>query len=86
MVRNGLMYLIAGIDPGKTSGIACLDLRGNLILKDHKTFGGSEWLISTLNKVGTPVVVASDKPNASEIVKKVNTAFNSRLFCPRAGI
>jgi uncharacterized protein len=76
------MYLIAGIDPGKTSGIACLDLNGTLVFKDHKMFGGLDWFISTLNKVGTPVIVASDKPEASTIVKKINTAFNSKLFCP----
>lgn len=76
------MYLIAGIDPGKTSGIACLDLNGKLILKDHKVFGGLEWFISTLNGIGTPVIIASDKPDASDMVRKVNTAFNSKLFCP----
>lgn len=76
------MYLIAGIDPGKRCGIACLDLNGNLIFKDHKTFAGIDWLASTINKIGTPVIVASDKPDASEVVKKVNTVFNSKLFCP----
>ncbi len=76
------MYLIAGIDPGKTCGIACLSLNGNLVYKDHKTFGGVDWLVSALSRTGTPVIIASDKPDASEIVRKVNTAFNSRLFCP----
>ncbi len=76
------MYIIAGIDPGKTCGIACLSLNGNLLFKDHKTFGGADWIINTLNSIGTPVIIASDKPNASEIVRKINTAFNSRLFCP----
>lgn len=76
------MYIIAGIDPGKTCGIACVDLKGNLVFRDHMTFGGVDWLIKTLNKVGTPVIVAGDKPDASEIVKRVNTIFNSRLFSP----
>jgi uncharacterized protein len=76
------LYLIAGIDPGKTCGIACLDLNGNLVFKDHKTFGGADWLITTLNNIGTPVIVASDKPQPSTLVRKINSAFNSKLFCP----
>ena len=76
------MYVIAGIDPGKTCGLACLDLKGNLVFKDHKTFGGPDWLTMTLNNIGTPVIVASDKPEASDIVKKINTTFSSKLFRP----
>jgi len=76
------LYLIAGIDPGKTGGIACLDLNGRLVFRDHKSFGGLDWFISTLNKTGTPVIIASDKPEAGELVKKINTIFSSRLFCP----
>lgn len=77
------MYLIAGIDPGKTCGIACLDLNGKLIYRNHKTFGGQDWLVEMLNRVGTPVIIASDKPIASELVRKINSAFSSRLFCPQ---
>jgi uncharacterized protein len=76
------MYIIAGIDPGKTCGIACVDLKGNLVFRAHKAYGGPDWLIGTLNGIGTPVVIASDKPVASGIVRKVNTAFNSKLFSP----
>lgn len=76
------MYLIVGIDPGKTSGIACIDLNGRLVYRDHKVFGGMDWFIKTLNKAGTPIIIASDKPEASQMVKKINTAFNSKLFCP----
>lgn len=76
------MYIIVGIDPGKTCGLACLNLEGKLIYKDHKTFGGADWLISTISNIGTPVITASDKPEASLLVKKINTAFNARLFRP----
>ncbi len=76
------MYLIAGIDPGKTCGLACIDLNGKLVFKAHRTFGGTDWLINTISAVGTPVVIAGDKPNPSEVVRKVNTAFNSKLFRP----
>ncbi len=76
------MYLIVGIDPGKTTGIACLDLKGRLVLTNHKQFAGLDWITGTINCAGTPVIVASDKREASETVRKINAAFNSRLFCP----
>lgn len=74
------MYIIAGIDPGKTCGIACLDLNGRLVLKDHRIYGGFNWMVSAIGNAGIPVIVASDKPGASDIVKRINSAFNSRLF------
>jgi len=76
------MYLIVGIDPGKTTGIACLDLNGKLVLAKHMQFAGAEWITSTISKAGTPVIIASDKRNASETVRKINATFSSRLFCP----
>lgn len=76
------MYLIAGVDPGKTTGIACVDLNGRLIFKDHATSAGIGWVADTINRIGTPVIIASDKPDASPIVRRVNAAFNSRLYCP----
>ncbi len=76
------MYIIAGIDPGKTSAIACVDLKGNMVFRSHRMFAGMDWFIATLSQVGTPVIIASDKPNASMIVRKINAAFNSRLYCP----
>jgi hypothetical protein len=76
------LYIIAGVDPGKTCGIACLDLNGNLVFNDHMMHGGFDWLVSTIGRIGTPVIVAGDKPGASEMVKRINSAFNSRLFCP----
>jgi uncharacterized protein len=39
-------------------------------------------MTDTINRVGTPVIIASDKPDPSPIVRKVNAAFNSRLYCP----
>ena len=79
---NLLVHLIVGIDPGKTCGIACLDLDGKLVLKGHMLFGGESWIIETVVKAGTPVIVASDKADPSALVRKINTAFSSRLYCP----
>ncbi|MGI0100605.1 MAG: DUF460 domain-containing protein [Candidatus Micrarchaeaceae archaeon] len=77
------MYTIAGIDPGKTCGIACLDLDGKLVFKGHMTFGGNDWLVSRLSDIGTPIIIASDKPEAGSVVRKISAIFNSKLFCPK---
>jgi predicted RNase H-like nuclease (RuvC/YqgF family) len=76
------MHLIVGIDPGKTVGIACLDLNGRLVLASHMPNAGMGWITNTINSTGTPSIIASDKPNASSLVRKINAYFNSRLFSP----
>ncbi len=76
------MHIIAGVDPGKTCGIACIDLNGRLVFSNHALFGGHEWVISTLTSVGKPVIIASDRTKAGATVRKVNSAFSSRLMCP----
>ncbi|MGC8652360.1 MAG: DUF460 domain-containing protein [Candidatus Micrarchaeia archaeon] len=76
-------YVIVGIDPGKTVGIACIDLNGRLVLFDHIPFASEEWIVRRINSIGTPVLIASDKPTHSTLIDKTNAAFNSTLFYPR---
>lgn len=76
------MHLIVGIDPGKTCGIACLDLNGRLVFSSHKTFASTDWIVSQISKIGIPSVIAGDKPAGSEAIRKINAAFNARLFAP----
>jgi predicted RNase H-like nuclease (RuvC/YqgF family) len=77
-----MIHIIVGVDPGKTTGVACLDLNGKLLLATHQLFAGDEWIIHTVSKVGIPVIVASDKPTRSIIIDKVNAAFNAHAFYP----
>jgi len=76
------MYIIVGIDPGKSVGIACLDLNGNLIMASHMSNVGMGWVTNAINGVGTPAIIAGDKPEAGALVRKINAHFNSRLFLP----
>jgi hypothetical protein len=76
------MHIIVGIDPGKTSAIAAVSLDGRLLYSSHRRFAGIEWLVSEIQAVGVPVIIAGDRPSVSLIVRKVNAIFNSRLFCP----
>lgn len=76
------MRLIAGVDPGKTVGIACLDLSGRLVFSAHESGLGIDWIVQTIRSVGIPVIIASDRKNPSALVRKVNASFNARLFSP----
>jgi predicted RNase H-like nuclease (RuvC/YqgF family) len=76
------MYIIVGIDPGKTMGIACLDLSGGLVFAGHSANEGLSWAVSTLSSVGIPVIVAGDKQNPSRMVRRINAAVGARLFTP----
>ncbi len=81
-----MRHLIVGIDPGKTTAIACLDLDGKLIMSVSREFSGIEWVISQISSVGVPSIIAIDKSNVNELVRRVNAAFNSRLFVPNEDI
>ncbi|MDE1868867.1 MAG: DUF460 domain-containing protein [Candidatus Micrarchaeota archaeon] len=76
------MHIIVGVDPGKTCGIACLDMNGRLVFSTHKTFASTDWIVSEVSKIGIPSIIAGDKPAGSEAIRKINAAFNARLFTP----
>ncbi|MCL5100660.1 MAG: DUF460 domain-containing protein [Candidatus Marsarchaeota archaeon] len=44
------MYIIVGVDTGKTSAIACVDLSGRLVFTSTRRFGGIEWFVVSINK------------------------------------
>ncbi|MEM0149467.1 MAG: DUF460 domain-containing protein [Candidatus Micrarchaeaceae archaeon] len=74
--------MIVGIDPGKTIAIACLSLDGHMLGCTHKKFADEGWVVSTIEKLGTPSIIATDKKRVGEEVRKINAIFNSRLFTP----
>lgn len=76
------MDLIVGIDTGKTCGIACIDFNGRLVSSMHMRFAGLGLMVAKIRSLGTPVVVAGDKPVPSALIRKINAAFNSRLYTP----
>lgn len=77
-----MAHIIVGIDSGKTSAIACLSLDGRLIHSSHASLGGTVWMLDSIRKVGVPSIIATDRKNPGETVRKVNAAFHSRLFVP----
>jgi predicted RNase H-like nuclease (RuvC/YqgF family) len=77
------MLLIVGIDPGKTIGIACIDLKGKLVHSGHYPNETMETVIGEIKRVGVPIIVAGDRANPSELVRKINASFGAHLFSPK---
>ena len=75
-------YLIVGVDPGHTIGLAALDLSGRPIRVAHIQQGGFEAALAELESWGTPSLIASDVRPAPELVLKLASAFNATLFVP----
>ena len=76
------MHMIVGIDPGKTIAIACLNLDGHMLSCTHKRSADEGWVVSTIEKLGTPSIIATDKKRIGEEIRKINAIFNSKLFAP----
>lgn len=60
-----------------------LDLDGRLVWASHGSGGSSNDIIGMISGVGKPVIIAGDRKNSSELVRKVNASFNSILFEPK---
>jgi len=79
-------YLIVGIDPGTTVGIAALDLNGDLITVHSSRQMGMGDVIEFLYSMGKPVVIASDVSPMPFSVEKIRRAFQATAYTPRQDI
>ncbi|UEC43393.1 MAG: hypothetical protein METHAR1v1_1340012 [Methanothrix sp.] len=81
-LRRRRGYIIAGIDPGTTTGIAALNLRGELVdLVSGRALSPPD-VIEWLSDRGKPLVVATDVSPAPEAVEKVKRSFSAVLYSP----
>lgn len=81
-----MRHLIVGIDPGKTSAIACLDLNGTVVHLAYKRFAGLSWFIDLIRATGSPVVIASDKKRPNRLVSELAAIFDAVLFLPESDV
>lgn len=82
---NVVRYLIVGIDPGNTIGIAALGLDGGKIAL-QSTAAGIDEAVRIIERIGTPSVVASDVCPAPANVLRIASAFNAAIFAPRENV
>jgi len=79
-------YLIVGIDPGTTIGIAALDLDGNLVyLASTRLFSAAD-MTREIAALGKPLIIASDKAEMPFGVEKIRRAFSAVAWNPKKDI
>ena len=81
-----MTYIIAGIDPGATVGIAILDLQGKRIALRSTAGGGIGEAVRIIESFGTPSLIATDVTPPPETAQKIASYFSCRLFYPRQNV
>jgi len=75
-------YLIVGIDPGVETGIAVLDLNGDVVLLKSGRGLDREDVVSIIRSLGKCLIVATDKCQPPDFVKKVAATLGARVYFP----
>jgi len=73
---------IVGIDPGATSAIAVLDLKGNTRKVESEKHMGTKGIVRKISESGKPVLVATDKEKLPSAVEEVASSFGAEVFTP----
>ncbi len=82
LLSSNADFYILGLDAGTNIGIAMINLDGEIIyINSAKNLSRSD-LLKILLEFGTPVVVTSDVPSPPQIVKKISSIYNARLYLP----
>lgn len=74
--------LIAGIDPGTTTGFAVLDIEGKLIHLNSSKQLDLNSLISKIINLGKVVLVGTDKSKVPHLVESFATKLGARIISP----
>ncbi|MHA1836125.1 MAG: DUF460 domain-containing protein [Candidatus Odinarchaeia archaeon] len=75
--------LIVGVDPGITTGLAILDLNGQILnVKSTKSFSKNQ-IIDHIYSYGVPILFASDTMTPSNFVIKLANITRSKIFSPK---
>ena len=75
-------YLIVGVDPGISTGIAALTLKGDLLMLTSGKELGRGQVIRMIAEHGVAVLIATDVNPAPLYVKKLAAMLNAELFVP----
>lgn len=78
--------MIVGIDPGITTGVAVLDINGNILSVYSKREAGKKELLKSISEFGKPILVASDVNPCPRSVKSFAIIFGSKIFSPEESL
>jgi hypothetical protein len=74
--------LIVGVDPGMTTGVAALNLRGEVVALFSRRLLGRGQLTRMLYDLGYPAVIATDVEPPPSYVRKLAASLGAVLFAP----
>ncbi|MEM2390665.1 MAG: DUF460 domain-containing protein [Candidatus Korarchaeota archaeon] len=75
-------YLIIGIDPGETTGLAILNLNGDVLYIASRRSIGLFDLIDEIYKHGQPLIISCDVPKVPHFVKMIATQSGAVIYRP----
>ncbi len=75
--------VIVGIDPGTTTGIAILDLDGDVVLVWSRKNAGKAEISKVISRAGIPVIISCDTNPPPRMVERIAATFSSRLEVPK---
>jgi len=76
------MYLIVGVDPGTTTGIAAVTFEGNIYNVRSSRNMGVDQAVKYIVSLGRPSIIASDVSPVPDAVLKIASSLGCRLFTP----
>ncbi len=81
-IKKHKSKLIVGIDPGFTTGLAILNLKGELLFLESLKGAGKKVIIKKISHYGEPILISSDVTPTPKLIRKIAPIFNSTIFNP----
>ncbi|BEP18261.1 DUF460 domain-containing protein [Pyrofollis japonicus] len=81
-LQGSLPYIIVGVDPGISTGLAALDINGNFVAALSRRGLDRGDVIAWIQSHGVPVLVATDVRPAPDFVKKLAASLGVPLYEP----
>lgn len=78
--------ILAGVDTGITTGIAILDVHGNLLAIISERELGRNEVIKLITKFGRPLIIATDKNPLPRSIEKIASALGSKVYFPETSL
>lgn len=77
---------IVSVDPGITTGMAVLDIYGNLLLVASRRDIKRNDIIKFISKFGRPLIVATDRNPPPKSVEKIASIMGSKIYVPEESL
>ena len=76
-------YVIIGLDPGETVGLAILDLSGKILYVGSQSDLGLIKTLEIIYEHGIPIVFSCDVPHVQGLIKKIASKVGAIVYIPK---